>query len=178
LACAGAAALALPATAAAHGTIRPALAPPGSTQRFTIIIPTASNSPPVVGLSVTAPPSVRVLSAADSPPRWTATLLGPTVTWRGGPIAPGSFDSFGFDATLPSQPGSVAFSARELYADGPSPPFALTVVLFARGAASGTGSTDDGTRTLALFALVLAIVAVLLAGAALAVSLIRWLRGG
>jgi hypothetical protein len=134
-----------------------------------------SGSPPVVGLALTSPPGVTIVSAADAPPRWSASVRNGTVTWRGGPIAPGSFDSFGFEARLPSTPGSVAFRARELYADGAAPPFTLTVVLFTR--ASAAQAADDGTRTLALFALVVAIVALLLAGAALAISLARWLRG-
>jgi uncharacterized protein YcnI len=177
LAGAAVAGLALPACAWAHGTIRPGLAAPGSTQEFTVLIPVTAQSPPVVGLSVTAPRGVNIVSAASAPPRWSATVRGATVTWRGGPIPPGSFDSFGFKASLPPRPGPVSFDARELYAGGAAPPFKLSVVLFERAAAPSTAANDDGTRTLALFALVLAIVAVVLAGAALVVSLARWLRG-
>jgi uncharacterized protein YcnI len=168
-------ALAAPAAAWAHGTIRPALAKPGATQEFSVVIPVTAQSPPVVGLTLTAPPGTRIADAASSPPRWTATVSGATVTWRGGPIAPGSFDSFGFRARLPARSGNVVFSARELYADGPAPPFKLSVVLF--GDASPVAAGDDGTRTLAIFALVIAIIAVVLAAAALIVSLARWLRG-
>jgi hypothetical protein len=176
LAAAAVVACAFPAAAFAHGTIRPALAAPGSTQDFTIVVPVTAQSPPVVGLSVAAPPGVRLVSAASAPPRWSATITGSTVTWRGGPIAPGSFDSFGFRASVPSTPGTIAFSARELYSEGPAPPFKLNVVLFADGRGDPS-SSDEGTRTLAIFALVLAIVAVVLAGAALLLSLARWLRG-
>jgi hypothetical protein len=170
--------LTAPAPAWAHGTIRPGLAAPGSTQSFSVLIPVTAQSAPVVGLSITAPSGVAIVSAASSPPRWSATVRGSTVTWRGGPIPPASFDSFGFEASLPATRGQVSFEARELYADGAAPPFNLNVVLFGRSGASAGSDSDDGTRTLALFALVLAIVAVLLAVAALIVSLARWLRGG
>jgi uncharacterized protein YcnI len=169
--------LAAPVSAWAHGTIRPGLAAPGSTQSFSVLIPVTAQSPPVVGLSLTAPRGVAIVSAASSPPRWSATVRGSTVTWRGGPIPPGSFDSFGFEASLPSTPGQVSFDAREIYAAGPAPPFKLNVVLFTRSGAPVSAAGDDGTRTLALFALVLAMVAVALAIAALLVSLARWLRG-
>jgi uncharacterized protein YcnI len=171
-----AAACMFPAAALAHGTIRPALAAPGSTQDFTVVIPVTAQSPPVVGLSVSAPSGVGVVSAASSPPRWSATINGSTVTWRGGPIPPGSFDSFGFRASVPATPGTVSFSARELYADGAAPPFKLNVVLFGDGRGDPVAA-DEGTRTLAIFALVVAIVAVVLAAAALVLSLARWLRG-
>jgi uncharacterized protein YcnI len=177
LACAAVAALLLPACAWAHGTIRPGLAAPGSTRNFTVLIPVTAQSPPVVGLSIAAPSGVTIVSAASAPPRWSATVRGSTVTWRGGPIPPGSFDSFGFEAALPSRAGTISFSGRELYADGAAPPFKLNVVLFAGGSRSVSNPSDDGTRTLALFALVLAIVAVMLAAVALVVSLARWLRG-
>jgi uncharacterized protein YcnI len=169
-------ALSLPAAALAHGTIRPALVRPGSTSEFTVVIPVTAQSPPVVGLTLTAPTGTEIVDAASSPPRWSATIAGATVTWRGGPIAPGSFDSFGFRARVPSRSGNVAFSARELYADGPAPPFKLNVVLFG-GTSAATTSDGGGTRTLALFALVIALVAVVLAAASLIVSLARWLRG-
>jgi hypothetical protein len=174
-ACPLAAAALFTANAWAHGTIRPALVKPGSTTEFTVVIPVTAQSPPVVGLTLTAPAGTRIVDAASSPPRWTASLKGSTVTWRGGPIAPGSFDSFGFRASVPPSAGNVAFSARELYAAGPAPPFKLNVVLF--GGASTAAVGDDGTRTLAVFALVIAIVAVVIAAAALVVSLARWLRG-
>lgn len=175
-AAAATASLAVPAAAWAHGTIRPSLAAPGSTQTFTIVVPVTAQSPPVTGFSVSAPAGVRLLSAASAPPRWSATIRGSTVTWRGGPIPPGSFDSFGFKARLPATTGTISFSAHEVFADGTAPTFSLNVVLFS--GAGGTASADDeGTRTLALFALVLAIVAVVLAAAALVVSLARWLRG-
>jgi len=176
LAAVATAACAFPAEASAHGTIRPALAAPGSTPDFTIVVPVTAQSPPVVGLSVSAPAGVRLVSAASSPPRWSATISGSTVTWRGGPIPPGSFDSFGFRASVPTSPGTISFSARELYADGPAPPFKLNVVLFA-DAQGDPPAADEGTRTLATFALAVAIVAVVLAAAALLLSLARWLRG-
>jgi uncharacterized protein YcnI len=170
------AACAFPTTAFAHGTIRPALAAPGSTQDFTVVVPVTAQSPPVVGLSISAPAGVRVVSAASSPPRWSATVSGSTVMWRGGPIPPGSFDSFAFRASVPAEPGTISFSARELYTDGPAPPFKLNVVLFADGRGDPQ-SADEGTRTLAIFALVISIVAVVLGAAALLISLARWLRG-
>jgi hypothetical protein len=169
------AACAFPATALAHGTIRPALAAPGSTQDYTVVIPVTAQSPPVIGLSVSAPAGVRLVSAASAPPRWSATISGSTVTWRGGPIPPGSFDSFGFQASVPAAPGTISFSGRELYAEGAAPPFKLNVVLFANG--QGDPTADGGTRTLAIFALVFSIVAVVLGAAALLVTLARWLRG-
>jgi uncharacterized protein YcnI len=170
------AACAFPATAFAHGTIRPALAAPGSTQDFTVVVPVTAQSPPVVGLSISAPVGVRVVSAASSPPRWSAVVSGSTVTWRGGPIPPGSFDSFAFRASVPATPGTISFTARELYTDGPAPPFKLNVVLFAEGRGDPP-SADEGTRKLAIFALVISIVAVVLGAAALLISLARWLRG-
>ena len=176
LAAVAVAACAFPAAALAHGTIRPALVAPGSTQEFSIVVPVTAESPPVIGLSVSAPPDVRVVSAASAPPRWSATISGSTVTWRGGPIPPGSFDSFGFRASVPATPGTISFSARELYADGAAPPFKLNVVLFA-DPQGDAATADQGTRTLAIFALAVAIVAVVLAAAALLLSLARWLRG-
>ena len=165
-------ALALADSAAAHGTLSPNLAAPGSTERFTIEIPNGRDDARITGLRVTLPDGVELEEIEARQPRWAASADGQALTWRGGPIEPREFDSFAFSAKLPDEEGELALSAQEQYDDGPGPSFRLAVTL--AGATAGSGR-DEGARTLALTALAVSLVAAAgaLAAAIFSFSLLR-----
>ena len=115
-----------------------------------------------------------------------------TVTWSGGEIEPGQFDTFAISVgPLPEDVDSLAFPAIQTYSSGEEPEHpapVLTLVAAEEGghgaeattttAASGDSGSDDaadssddeGSDGLAIAALVVAVVAALLGGAALVSS--------
>ena len=174
LVAAAAAALALAPAALAHGSVRPTVATPGASQLFTFLVLNARDTG-IVGFRLELPAGATVEEVTARQPEWIATSTESRVEWRGGPIPARAFDSFQVRVRMPDQEGTAAFRGTELFADGPGPPYRFDVVL-AGGAVAAGEATDEGARTLGTAALVVAIVAALLAGAALALTILRWRR--
>lgn len=152
--------------AAAHGTLSPAVAAAGVSQRFELTVPNARLDADIVAVSLELPPAATLESAEAAQPRWAVTSDDSSVRWTGGPIDRGSADTFAFTARLPGEAGPVEFTLVETYDDGIAPPFPITVV------ATGTGAGEEGADdTLAAVAVVLAGLALLVATAALTVAL-------
>jgi periplasmic copper chaperone A len=183
LACATTA-LAAPAIAQAHVTLRPDEAPAGGFARLDVRVPNERDDASTTKVEVKFPPGFEEVSI-EPVPGWTAKVTKSksteqvsTITWTGtgpqGRISPGEFRDFGLSVGLPDEPGkSLTFKALQTYSSGevvrwigvpdsdePAPQVKLT------SPARADTSDDTGAPTwLAVVALVLG-AGGLLAGAA------------
>jgi len=172
-----AAALAVAPSGLGHGSVRPTVTPPGSTREFVFLIANGRDDAAMVGFSVELPPGASLDDVTARQPEWIASSRGNRGEWRGGPIPVRAFESFTLRATMPDREGTASFIGRELFDDGPGPPFRLDVVLAGGGGAPGSGEArDEGARTLGKAALFVSIAALILAGAGFFLGLARWLR--
>jgi uncharacterized protein YcnI len=169
-------ALALAPTALGHGSVRPTVATPGSSQLFTFVVLNGRDVG-IVAFRLQLPAGATVEEVTARQPTWVATSTRNRVEWRGGPIPARAFDSFQVRVKLPDREGTVAFLGTEVFDDGAGPPSRFDVVL-ARGAAPATAAevTDEGARTLGTAALVVSIAALILAAAGVVLGLGRWRR--
>jgi hypothetical protein len=196
---AGAAIVALAAPALAHEEITPKTFSSGQATFLTLISANESSSD-VVKVALRAPAQLPFGSATRSPAGWTAAVSGTTVTWTGGAVKPGTFETFGFETEGADQPGTFTYSVTSTNGAGRNDTHEVDVTVAAprtgtptpaptagptsTAAASPTtaaaapsessegadDNSDDGSGP-ATAALVLSIVALLAAAAAL-------LRGG
>ena len=84
---------------------------------------------PMSGVTVSVPAGVSIVRT-HATAGWTATLDGSTATWRGGPLAHLTVETFRLDVDVSAPPGPVTFNTRELYASGATVnwPATLTVI--------------------------------------------------
>jgi uncharacterized protein YcnI len=172
VAAAATAALALAPQALGHGSVRPTVATPGGSQLFTFVVLNGRDAG-IVAFQLQLPAGATVEEVTSRQPTWVATSTETSVEWRGGPIPARTFDSFQVRVKLPDREGTVSFLGTEVFDDGAGPPSRFDVVLAGGAPAAAETVTDDGARTLGKAALVVAIAALLLAGAALVLSLVR-----
>src|SRR5215469_7328292 len=198
----------LPAPALAHITVTPDSVPAGSTTVLTFHVPNEESKADTVKVDVQIPTTHPIAQLLVQPvPGWsvsvkTITLAKPLttddgtfnqavseVTWSGGKILPGQFQSFTISADpMPTGESQVAFKAIQTYSNGnvvrwidvqqpgqaepahPAPVVTLTTSTAPAAAAhtnaapvaSGSG-TDGLSRALAVAGLVLGLLALLLA---------------
>jgi uncharacterized protein YcnI len=162
-----AAALACAAPAGAHGTLTPAAAVAGTTERFELIVPNGRQDADIVAVSLGLPAGMRLETAEARQPEWTVSSSGNTVTWEGGPVARGSSETFAFTAAVPTRPGEVELTLVERYDDGAGAPFPLA--LSVSGGSGGGGSSG----TVAAIALAAALAALAMSTLALVLALRR-----
>jgi uncharacterized protein YcnI len=115
------AAVALPATAAAHVQISPTVAAPADATLFTLLVPNESDNPTIqVDLKI---PDGTIPFSFEDVPGWTrseqrkANGALDVVTWKGS-LPAAAFVRFSFLARTPDEPGDVAWPAVQRYADG------------------------------------------------------------
>ena len=130
------AALAAPAAVFAHAEISPPTAPGGDLAHLTLEIPNESATSNTTKISVQIPKEVLLARFAPKA-GWKRTVTTEklsgtstvgdnsvservaTVTWTGGVIAPGEFDTFDLSVSLPDTVGKeLAFPTVQTYADG------------------------------------------------------------
>ena len=197
----------LAAPALAHITVTPDSVPAGSTTVLTFHVPNEESKADTVKVDVQIPTTHPIAQLLVQPvPGWsvsvkTITLAKPLttddgtfnqavseVTWSGGKILPGQFQSFTISADpMPTGESQVAFKAIQTYSNGdvvrwidlpqpglpdpahPAPVVTLTTAKAAPagtttvstpGASSGTGGL---TSTLAVASLIVGVLAILLA---------------
>lgn len=98
---------------------------------------------PMSAVTVEVPAGFRVVRAHVTQ-GWAATLEGSSATWRGGPLAHLTVETFRLDVDVSADPGPVTLNTRELYPSGASVdwPATVTVVPGADGGTSeGIGRT-------------------------------------
>lgn len=152
---AAAAALACASPAGAHGTLAPAAAVAGTTERFELIVPNDRQDADIVAISLGLPAGMRLETAEARQPEWTVSSSGNTVTWEGGPVARGSSETFAFSATVPARPGKVELTLVERYDDGVGTPFPLALSV-----SGGSGGGSSGTVAAIALAVALAALGV------------------
>jgi MYXO-CTERM domain-containing protein len=114
-------AAALPATAAAHIQMLPAVAAPGDSTLFTLLVPNESDNP-TVQIDLKIPDGVIPFSFEEVP-GWERTEklradgALDIVTWKGS-LPAGEFARFSFLAGTPETPGEIAWPAVQRYEDG------------------------------------------------------------
>jgi uncharacterized protein YcnI len=202
-AAAAAGALLLPAAAQAHIDVLPTRVEVGQAQEFTIRVPT-ERPLPTTGVRVLFPPQVTVYAFADPPPGWTIRpLLAPDgrnrgVEYRGGEIGVGRYQDFTVLGT-PFEEGETVWRSFQTYADGkvkpwtgpveapgqaapesgptePGPAAGVSVVPAGQAATATTAAAVAGDRggDESGAAIWLGIIAIALAGLALAAAGLLW----
>ena len=171
VAAAAVAALSASPSALGHGSVRPTVVAPGAIQQFTFVVLNGRDAE-IVGFRLETPAGASVEEVTARQPIWVATSTENGVEWRGGPIPARAFDSFQVRVRMPDREGTASFRGTELFDDGPGAPSRFDVVVAGNPVAS-TEVTDDGARTLAGTALLVAIVAVLLSAAAVVLVFAR-----
>jgi len=174
------AALTFTATALAHAEISPPTALAGSSYVYTLAVPTEKEGATTTSIELTPPDGFSIDSFVPAP-GWKrdAQTKGSgedadvvKVRWTGGSVPTGEDAAFSFLGQAAS-PGSYTFSVRQTYSDG-------SVVDWTGPESSDTpapvleavSSFGSGTSTLEIVALVLA-------GVALALALVGlFIRGG
>jgi uncharacterized protein YcnI len=169
-ACIAAAALAFPATASAHVEFSPESVAPGSFTLYDVLSPNESQSQ-LTGVRITLPEGLEVDSIADTP-GFTSELVHDQanrvigLSWQGGSVDPGHMAVFRFSASVPDTSGTLTATAIQSFADGSSKTWHPTVDV---ADADGGNSTDTIARALGVLGL-------MLAAAAIAISLIEMRR--
>ena len=108
--------------AAAHISITPADAQPGTNVTFSVRVPTEQDSP-TVRVRVEFPAGVTV-SRFQPKPGWQRAEERDgsgrisSATWTGGQIQASEFDDFVFQARTPTEAGTVRFRAFQTYGNG------------------------------------------------------------
>ena len=167
------AALIFAATAFAHAEVSPPTALAGASYVYTLAVPTEKENATTTSIELTPPDGFSIDSFVPSPGWKRTTLTKGTgeeadvvkVRWTGGSVPTGENAAFSFLGQA-AKPGSYTFSVRQTYSDGS--------VVDWTGPESGdtpapvieaVSSFGGGTSTLE-------IVAIVLAGIALAVALV------
>ncbi len=167
------AALALAPAAAAHGTVTPRTISPGSDVLLSFAVPNEGKAKPDAVRVVIAVPPAFQLDDAGARPGWEAHVVGnrTTVSWRGGAIPPGQYETFSIRGTAPGRPVRLVFTVLVAHTTGPTDTYRPVVVV-----EPPPPRHDEGARTLGRAALALAIAAVIIALGGGFLALWLWLR--
>jgi len=115
------AALAVPASAAAHVTVSPKQSTAGAREKYDVRIPNEKQVD-TIAVELHFPAALKV-GAIEQKPEWRTELLrNPAgaivgVRWTG-KLAPMQFTEFGLLATNPAIGGDLVWSATQVFADG------------------------------------------------------------
>jgi uncharacterized protein YcnI len=157
--------------AAAHVSISPTLAQPGSSQVFAVTLPNDETGAAITGLTINISRGAE-LQEAEAVPGWRVRSSSRSVTWSGEQISSGQFGNFSFRMALPEREGRLSLLAVERFADGTRLPVHLDVVV----APGGAVESQNGSDGLSKLALGIAIAAAALALAGFFTALAVWLR--
>jgi uncharacterized protein YcnI len=118
--------LTLPALAAAHPRISPAVSVAGKLQLYSLAVPTEKSGVSTTKVVLTVPAGFGIDSFVPPPPGWVQRVqqsgsgesaVVTKVTWTGGHTPTGDDSLFQFLAQ-PASPGSYAFEVEQTYSDG------------------------------------------------------------
>ena len=165
LALAAIAALAFPASAAAHVLLSPNTVAPHSFMLYTVLSPNERDSP-LTGLSLTIPESLEVDAVADTPGFTESELTDQShrivgLRWSGGRVAPGKLALFHFTGSV-GDAGTIHLTGLQTFANGTTEVWRTPQIVVGAAAGSGSGS-DTLARALSAVAVVLAAIAVVIA---------------
>jgi uncharacterized protein YcnI len=123
-------------------------------------------------VAIKAPPGVR-LRQSQTKAGWSGAIRGRTMTWSGGPISYGEYDTFGVVVEVPAGSLQLVFEALEYF----DPPRSQVERFPVRLSVESTSTSSSG-HGLAVAALIVAVSTGALALAAFFIGSTRWLRGG
>jgi uncharacterized protein YcnI len=169
-----AAALLLPALAAAHARVSPPVSISGNLQLYSLAVPTEKSGLTTSKIVMTVPSGIGIDSFVPAPPGWHQQVsqkgsgdnaVITKVTWTGGHTPTGEDSLFQFLAQ-PAAPGTYSFTVQQTYSDGSIVDWRGPESSASPGASIEAVSSlgGGGSSTLAIVALVIAVVALLAAG--------------
>jgi uncharacterized protein YcnI len=130
------AALVLPACAVAHVTIDPPFVNDGVASKIAFKAPNERSPHATIELRTTAPPGIRIVSAA-APAGWHAVVDGSTATWTGGRIKGTAIVAFTVRVLAKVRAGTYSFLSAQRYDDGATVKWKASLsVLPAKGGAA------------------------------------------
>jgi uncharacterized protein YcnI len=175
-----AASLALPAVAAAHAIVGPAVSVSGRLQLSSLAVPTETDKVTTSRVVLTVPSGFGIDSFVPPPPGWHMVVsqrgsgtnaVITSVSWTGGRTPTGEDSLFQFLAQ-PATTGTYAFRVKQTYSDGqvvnwtgPESADAPAPTIEVRSSFSGGGGS--GTSVLTVIALVVGVLGLLAGGFAL-----------
>lgn len=156
--------LILPSAALAHVTVSPEEVEPGTTQMFTVSVPTEKDIP-TTGVSLEIPEGFEVVGVTSPSGGWRGGVEDGSVAWSGGEIGAtgieitspeggvipmGESQDFTFEAGTPESPGGYAWPVSQTYKDGSvvewaGPADSEDPAPVVEVAASGPEGTAEGT---------------------------------
>jgi hypothetical protein len=167
-------ALAAAPSAAAHVTITPTRAAPGSDVLLTFVVPNETGNDLIDGVTIVPPPGFDY-EAVEAPPGFArGPVLARRIVWQRGSIEPGRFRTFGVSGTAPTKAARLVFLVYEHYRSGRTYTYRPNLVVAAPAPAS---TRDRSSHTLATAALFVGIAAGVVAVGAFFLALAHWLRG-
>jgi uncharacterized protein YcnI len=166
-------ALILVPTAAAHVTITPTRASPGSDVLLTFVVPNEDDSAVIGGVTIEVPKSFSV-EGIEAPPGWRQQDVVGRIAWVGGRIQPGRFATFSITGSAPRQPATLTFPVSEVFRGERTEAYRPQLVV---ASPTPAAARDRSSHTLAKAALFAAIAAGAIAVAAFFLALAHWLRG-
>jgi hypothetical protein len=134
--------LAAAAPAGAHEEISPPTFPVGRATFLTLIAANESSSA-LVKIALRAPPGLAFGTTTRSPAGWTAAVSGNSITWTGGALEPGRFETYGFETEGADQPGTFTYAVTSTNANGRDDSHEVVVT----AAVPGSGGPDPGTAS-------------------------------
>lgn len=164
-----AAALVLAPAAAAHVVVSPERIDPGSDARVVFSVPN-DEAKAITRVAIGLPPDFD-LGESEVKGGWRTMTNARTVGWEGGRIMPGQFAEFVVHVRAPETTERAVFTVLVSLANGRTVTYQPTVDV-----AKAPAPRDEGARTLAEAALIIAAVAVLLALGGGFLALWLWLR--
>lgn len=153
--------VALPAIG--HVTVRADNPEAGGFAVYTIRVPNESDTAATTRIEVEIPAGLEA-SRYQPKPGWTMSIADGVLTIEGGPIRPGEFEEFHFQARNPEQAGSLAFAALQTYDDGEvvnwtggadsdTPASVVEIGAAAPEGEDGNAASDNGPVTIVALAL-------------------------
>ena len=154
-------ALVASSAASAHVVPVPQFFPTGVVTTLDFAVPN-ERPEPMSGVAIRVPAGFQIVRAHPIA-GWTATLDGSTSTWRGGPLAHLSIETFRLDVDVTAHPGPATLDTVQLYPSGAkvSWPATLTVVPGQAGEEAQGGSWGVIAAIVGIGLLVTASIAVL-----------------
>jgi hypothetical protein len=127
--CGLASTLATAGSAFAHISVTPGLLVVDETQTLLLSVHNDLDQP-MTGLTVTAPPGLRIVGA-DTELVWETVVENGTVTWTGGPLPPNTGNTFELDVAVEkaTAPGPLQLQATQLYPGGGKLPWPISVTV-------------------------------------------------
>ncbi|MGZ4389284.1 MAG: DUF1775 domain-containing protein [Gaiellaceae bacterium] len=163
------AALVLAPAASAHVVVSPERIDPGSDARIVFSVPNEESNA-ITRVAIGLPPDFE-LGESEVKAGWQTMTNARTVGWEGGRIMPGQFAEFVIHVRAPETTEHAVFSVLVSLTNGRTVTYQPTVDV-----AKAPAPRDEGARTLAEAALILAAVAVLLGLGGGFLALWLWLR--